>query len=273
MPRLLLFVCLLVCAIPILAQPTPPDPPCCWPPVPAGLVDWWTFDEPSGTTSSDFGGAVNNLGMDHGTIARVPGAVGRAAAFNGTTWIEVGSHNEVNFLGNCANDAAQAFTVAFWIRTSQAAGTVTILDKRSRSGSTFLRGWSVYLHNGRVGIQMATGPGNFACNKPGSACTNFTASSLAAVADGKWHFVAISFTRCRGASGLFYVDGSTAAFTPKVGDIAAASNLFIGRLVPPMGSSFFTGELDELELYKAALVKGDFDAIYAKKCAGKCRAS
>jgi hypothetical protein len=274
MPRLFVLLALFACAVVALAQAPPPPPPgpCCWPPVPAGLVDWWTFDEPAGTSSSDFGGTVNNLGMDHGTIARVPGAVGRAVSLTGSTWIEIGTGNEVNFLGNCVNDVAQPFTVDFWIRTTQTNGTATILDKRSRNGTTFLRGYSVYLHNGRVGLQMATGPGNFACNRPGSACSNMTATSLPSVADGNWHFVGIAFTRCLAASGLFYVDGQVASFTPRVGDIASASNLYIGRLAPPMGNSYLTGELDELELFKAALTKSDFDSIFGKKCAGKCRA-
>lgn len=270
------FVILVLAVVTIAAAQGPPGPPSgpppCWPPIPSGLVDWWTFDEPSGPTSSDFGGLVNNIGNDHGTVPRVAGEVGRAVSFNGgSNWIEVANGNEVNFLGDCANDGAEAATIDFWIRTTQASGVVTILDKRDSTGSNFLRGYSVYLWNGHLGFHMATGPGNSICNTPGSACSNSTATTLPSVANGQWHFVAIAFSRCRGAAGMFFVDGATAPFTPRVGNIVSTSNLFIGRLVPAMGKGFFIGAIDELEFFKAVLTPADLNGIYNKKSAGKCR--
>lgn len=264
----LLFVCAGAAA---QGPPQPPAGPCCWPPLPHGLADWWTLDEPAGLTSSDFGGAVNNVGTDHGAIPRVTGEVGRAASFNGATWIEVANHNEVNFIGDCVLDFAEPIAIDFWIRTTQANGTVPVLDKRDRNGANFLRGYAVYLSNGHVGFQMALGGGNQICNSSSSACSNFTATALPSVANGQWHFVGITLSRCRGAQGLLYVDGLTQAFQPRVGNIVSTSNLTIGRLSPSVGSSFFKGELDELEFFKALLTKTDFDGIFNKKCAGKCR--
>jgi hypothetical protein len=269
---LLCSVLFLLCRIVSAQGPPPPPPsPCCWPPIPPALADWWTFDEPAGTTSSDFGGSVNNFGTDHGTIPRVTGEVGRAASFNGATWIEVANHNEVNFLGDCVLDAAQPLAIDLWIRTKQNSGVVTILDKRDRNGNNYLRGYSLYLWNGHLGFQMAMGSGNFSCGSSGSSCANFNATTLPSVADGNWHFVAVTLSRCRGASGLLYVDGATQAFQPRVGSIVSTSNLLIGRLAPSMGTSFFKGEVDELEYFKSLLTKSDFDSIFNKKCAGKCR--
>ncbi len=273
-----LFALVLFCAA-VAAQAQPPKPPgspCCWPPPPTGMVDWWTFDEPAGTTSADFGGAVNNIGTDNGSIPRVPGEVGRAASFHGSTWIEVANQNEVNFLGDCTLDAAEPIAIDFWIRTTQSNGTISVLDKRDRTGSTFLRGYEVYLSNGKIGFQMATGPGNQSCNSSGSACSNFTATALPSVATGQWTFVGITLSRCRGASGLFYVapvngTPATQPFTPRVGDIVSNANLTIGRESSAVGNLFFKGDLDELEFFKALLTKTDFDNIFNKKCAGKCR--
>jgi hypothetical protein len=269
----LFFGLLFTCAVAVAQGPPPPPPgsPCCWPPPPTGMVDWWTFDEPAGPTSSDFGGAVNNIGTDHGAIPRVTGEVGRAASFNGATWIDVTDQNEVNFLGDCVLDAAEPIGIDFWIRTKQGSGTVVVLDKRDRNGANFLRGYEVYLSNGHVGFQMATGNGNQICGSSGSACTNFTATALPSVANGQWHFVGITLSRCRGAQGLLYVDGLVQPFQPRVGDIVSHASLTIGRLSPSVGNSFFKGELDELEFFKALLTKNDFDSIFNKKCAGKCR--
>jgi hypothetical protein len=268
---------LLLCGAVMQAQPGPPPNPCCWPPPPSGLVDCWTFDEPAGPPSSDFGGAVNNVGTDHGVIPRVPGEVGRAVSFNGTTWIEVANQNEINFLGDCVLDTAEPLAIDFWIRTTQANGTVAVLDKRDRNGSTFLRGYEVYISNGKIGFQMALGSGNQICNSSGSACSNFTATSLPSVATGQWTFVGITLSRCRGAQGLIYVapvNGvpATQPFTPRVGSIVSVVPLTIGRQSPTTpGNSMYRGELDELEFFKAFLTKTDFDNIFNKKCAGKCR--
>ena len=258
--------------VPSPLAPPPPPGPDCWPPAPAGLAAWWTFDEPAGTTSADFGGAVNNIGADHGTIPRIIGEVGRAVSFDGTAkWIEVADDAEVNFTGDCAADAGESGTIDFWVRTTRNVGVATILDKRDTSGGNFIRGYSVYLWNGHLGFQIATGPGNLLCNSPGSACTNSIAVPLPSVADGQWHFVAISLARCKIATGLFYVDGQTMPFPLRTGDMTSTSNLVIGRLSPSLGTGFFAGEVDELDYFKTALTAVDLDAIKGTKTAGKCR--
>lgn len=255
-----------------MAQPpTPPGAPCCWPPIPTAkkLVNWWPFDEPAGTTSADFAGSVNNIGTDHGAIPRPGGSVSRSLQLQGAQWVQVANGNEVNFLGSCSNNNAQPGTIAFWINTTSGTGVKTVLDKREAS-SNFLRGYSIFLWNGRIGFQMATGAGNLSCNAPGSACSNFIASSLPSVANGSWHFVAISFSRCNSPTGLFYVDGVTAPFTPRIGDLSNSSDLFLGRLAPALGANYFTGRVDELMYFKYAYTKADLDSIYNNKCQGKC---
>jgi hypothetical protein len=253
-----------------LAPPHPPNGPPCWPPTPNGLATWWTFDEPAGTTSSDFGGAVNNIGTDHGTVTRVTGQAGRALSFDGTAkWIEVADHPEVNFTGDCAT-AGEAGTINFWVRTTRNVGVATILDKRDTSGGNFIRGYSVYLWNGHLGFQIATGPGNLLCNSSGSACTNSIATPLPSVADGQWHFVAISLARCTTGLGLFYVDGQTMPFPLRVGDMTSTSSLVIGRLSPSLGTQFFAGEVDELDFFKTALTALDLDQLSGPKTAGMC---
>lgn len=251
--------------------PPPPDPPCCWPPISAAMkvINWWTFNEPAGTTSADFGGSVNNIGTDHGAITRPFGVASRSLKLQGSQWVQVANGNEVNFGGSCSNSNAESGTIAFWISTSSATGVVTVLDKRDATPNN-LRGYSVYLWNGRLGFQMATGAGNRSCNAAGSACSNFIATSLPTVADGKWHFVAISFSRCNSSTGLFYVDGQAVSFTPRVGDLSSSSDLFIGRLTQPLGNNLFNGGLDELMYFKYAYTKADLDALYNDKCHGRC---
>lgn len=259
-----LFAPMAVAQVPA-APPPPPDGPgrLCCAPVPAGLADWWLFDEPSGPTSADIAGSVNNVGTDQGSVTRIAGVVGRAASFNNAS-IDVADQAEVNFLGDC-----EPGTIDFWIRTTANGGTVPVLDKR-QSSSNFLRGYSVYLWNGQIGFQMANGPGNSSCGSTGSACDNFT--SPFKVADGKWHFVAIAFTRCGTPAGTFFVDGNPpSSFTPRTGPLVNTAPLQIGRRAASMGGGFFPGALDELEIFKRALTVAELNNIYRAGPAGKCR--
>jgi Concanavalin A-like lectin/glucanases superfamily len=257
-------------ALVVTAQgpPHPPAGPCCWPPIPTAetLVNWWSFDEPSSSTSADVGGAVNDVGTDHGAIVRTS----RNVQFQGAQWIEVADGNEVDFNGDCPTNDAEAGTIAFWVKTTMGSGVVTILDKREAPTANFLRGYSVYLWNGRIGFQMATGAGNLSCGSAGSACNNYIATTLPSVADGNWHSVALSFSRCTGGTGLFYVDGVTVPFTPRNGDLTTANNLFIGRQTPALGSGYFTGQLDDLMYVKYAYSKTQLDALFGSRCNMKC---
>jgi Concanavalin A-like lectin/glucanases superfamily len=252
--------------------PPPPGAPCCWPPISAAkkLVNVWHFGEPAGTTSADFAGSVNNIGVDHGAIPRAGGVLSRSLQLQGAQWMQVANNNEVNFLGTCSSNNAESGTIAFWISTTSGAGVKTIIEKRETTSSNFLRGYSIFLWNGRLGFQMATGTGNQLCNTAGSACSNFIATSLPSIADGNWHFVAISFSRCNSPTALFYVDGAIAPFTPRVGDLSNSSDLLVGRLAPALGTSYFTGQLDELMYFKFAYSKADLDVLRNDKCQTKC---
>lgn len=257
----------------VAAGPPPPPPsgPCCWPPIPAAktVIDWWTFDEGSGTTSADMAGSVNNVGIDHGVIPRVSGVSYRAIELQGTQWVEVADGNEVDFLGSCSTNDAQSGTIAFWVATTQNTGVVTLLDKRE-SSTNFLRGYSLFLYNGRIGFQMATGAGNMSCNSAGSSCSNYVGTSIQSVATNAWHFVAVSFSRCNTPTGFLYVDGQTSSFTPRVGDMLNASNLYVGRTVPAMSGTPFHGWIDDLMIFKSAYTKAEIDALRADKCHANC---
>jgi hypothetical protein len=248
----------------IRAQAQPGKPSFCCAEIPANQSAWWTFDEPARNTSADFGGVVNNVGTDVGPVQRVPGKVGRATRYNGiSTWVSVPDQTEIDFPGLCDSG-----TIEFYVRTTQNSGTVNILDKRDRSVNN-LRGYSVYMSNGRLGFQMATGPGNVACNTPGSACSNFT--SPFQIANGQWHLVAVTFTRCNTPSGTFYVDGQTLPFTPRIGPLNSVSPLLIGRQATALGSAYFRGDVDELEIFKRAVTRPELEQIREARGYGKCR--
>ncbi|HEY0555963.1 MAG TPA: LamG domain-containing protein [Thermoanaerobaculia bacterium] len=244
----------------------------CIPP-PVGLVDWWTFDEPSGAIANDAAGTANKAVM-FGNASPALGKVTRARCFDGSSgYATVANHSDIDFRGNCSADAAESFTIDFWIKTA-VSGVAVILDKRKAAAGS-LAGYSVFVYNGRLGFQMATGSGNANCNSAGSACTNYISPAGTPnvdLRDNRWHFAAIAVSRCRGGIGKMYVDGQLVyTFVPRAGRLSNPANLQIGRRDPAFGASYLKGCIDELEIFKRALPQTDILAIFNAGSGGKCR--
>lgn len=231
---------------------------------PSGLKLWLPFDETTGALANDFAG-FNNIGI-YGSGAASPsqvaGKVAGALSFDGSSdYVEVAHDTEIDFLGDCANDVAEAFTIDAWIKTTASSGVQTILDKRANTGNPI--GYHLFLNDGRLGLQLANG-GTF---------TNFVAPGNP-VADGNWHFIAVTVSRCRTASGKLYVDGNLAHnFTPIGGSYSNTANLNIGRRIPAFSANFFNGAIDELEIFKRVLADTELQSIYTAGSAGKCKPS
>lgn len=246
------------------------DCPCV--PPPADLVDWWPFDEPVGSTiANDIAGNVNNLGVHVNAPTIIPGKVQNAVCFNGDNqYIQVRDHPEINFLGDCANDVAESFTIDAWIRQDANAqqGVHTFVDKRDNPNSP--KGYSFYVVNGRLGFQLGNGVGNPICNSIGSACFNYVEPN-ASITPGVWHFVAVTVERCRGM-GTLYVDGvQVLTFTPLGGDYNNPADLYVGTRSPAFGGVGFAGCIDELEIFKRALSQAELQSIYNAGSSGKCK--
>jgi hypothetical protein len=241
---------------------------CC--PPPSGMVAWWPLDGPGQDPSltDDIAGVANDGIVNGATYGY--GEVGGALCFDGVNdFVEVQSHPEVNFQGDCTNFIPDEFTIAAWVRTdSNTPGVMPILDKRvSPSGffdSTDIYtyrpvnpsdpiGYHLYLYDGRLGFQMADG-----------GYANYISSPI--VADGQWHFIAVTVKRpCPGIGvGYLYVDDNPpCSFIPVPGNISNNAPLLIGKLQPTFGSAFFHGCIDELEIFNRALSEAEINAIYA----------
>jgi hypothetical protein len=234
-------------------------------PQPSGMVDWWPFDETSGTTANDIAG-FNNAGTYKGSPLPAPllgQHVANSLCFNpgssGAGYVEVPNHPEVNFPGDCVLDVAAPFTIDLWLKT-KASGVQVILDKRTAVPS--IQGYHMFIFNGLFGFQMASG-GHF---------TNYIMPS-AVINNGLWHFVAVTVTRCRGGKVTLYVDNDPPSkFNPVVGSIVNTANLQIGRRDPGLGGfGYFSGCVDELEFYDRALSQAELTGIFNAGPFGKCK--
>ena len=250
----------LVVTLTSTAQPVP----CCVPP-PPGMSAWWTFDGTPTPSSSDRAG-FDNVAVHHNNPTPPGGVCNRGRCYNGfaqvPSYSQAADHPELDFPGTCTSGTTQDFTIDFWIRPTPAAanGVITVLDKRQQGVPVAVRGWSVYLHNGRPGFQMATGANGF----------NFT--SPTPIADGSWHFVAIRVSpRCGpNRRGTIVVDSSIVlTFTPVVGDIDSNAPLLIGRGNSSLATAPFPGCIDELEIFKRGLT--DAEVFLIRNAGNRCK--
>lgn len=239
-------------------------------PVPAYVTSWWPLDETSGTLAHDIRGAAND-GRHFGSVAGAAGKVGGAACYNGIDASTVVPNGpEIDFPNHCEVDAGTSFTIDFWVKTDVTTGTYAILDKRDSDGSTFLRGYHVYVSYGRLGFQRGNGNGSLYCAPSGAACTNSTSPFF--IADGQWHFAAVTIRQgCFTNSGTFYVDGVESSFPVTSTSLGNSADLYVGRRMPNLGGEYFPGCLDELELSSPSLTTSELNGIYGAGALGKCK--
>lgn len=95
--------------------------------------------------------------------------------------------------------------------------------------------------------------------------------------DGLWHLVGATLTWGPGgssATGTLFVDGAAVATVSPVNLTGVAGGSFAigseGARTRGVPAGFFTGEIDEVEIFDRALTQADFVAIYNARRAGKC---
>jgi Concanavalin A-like lectin/glucanases superfamily len=116
------------------------------------------------------------------------GEVDGALCFNGqSNHVDVPTYGAINF-------ATGNFSLDLWVRRNAgASGVETLIDKRVDVPQ--IRGYSLFLFNGQIGLQLADG--TFA---------NYL-SQPTVPTDGLWHHVAVTVNRGNSAGGRFYLDG------------------------------------------------------------------
>jgi len=243
--------------------------------VPQGIVGWWSFEEGScatvihdikniiGTTNNDGHPHPGSLGGSGGSGAcpagsgptpvtgAVSGAIsGGALSFDGIDdYVEINDDPSLNF-------GSGDFSVDAWIKTTQNSVTNVILDNKIQNVTHYQR-YSLFLYNGKLGMQLATG-----------SYVNY--NSNAAVADGYWHHVAVTVNRTGGLKEIrWYVDGNHIDTSPGpvAGSLTNVSPLRFGANSLSLGG-YLKGVLGELELFSRVLTPVEIHDIYA---VGKCR--
>jgi len=222
---------------------------------PSNLVSWWPLDETSGTgTSVDTIGGLD--GTWNGDPTAFAGKVNNALAFDGDDHVTVSNDPSL--------EPANTITVDAWVRADSSPGHSYIVSKGTFGGSS--PSYALYAPNGNLGFLVRTTDTNNWAVSP----TVPTATAW----DGNWHHVAGTYD---GSDIRLYFDGvEVGDGTAKTGNILYAStnsnDLGIGTyLILTFTTLFFTGDVDEVEIFDRVLSESEIFAIYDAGSAGKCK--
>ncbi len=215
---------------------------------PAGLVSWWTLD---GHARDALG---RNPGDGRGAATFAPGIDVLGFSLNGTRGDVYIGHRSTLDLGS------GDFSVGFWMKTA-AANAQAILNKRD--GCPGLGGfWGIRMtNNGRLQAEVA-GIGSF----------SYEILSASPANDGNWHHVALVR---QGASARLYLDGQLSG-SVDTKDVLVVNNtgpMLIGSdpCIDVEPTRFYSGVIDEVELFNRVLSTADMQAIISARDSGTCR--
>lgn len=228
---------------------------------PAGLVGWWTGDQ----DATDIRGG-NHAQLLGSAVAGSPGLVAGAFEFDGIDdYVEVTDDDALDF-------GVGDFSVDMWVKTDDASGVKTLLDKRYEFTTGDVQGYSAHIIDGVLGFQLADGNGTWFCSTaPTSSCTNFSSATF--IADGEWHFIAVTVDRDSTTGLKFYVDGALVASadaTLRANSLDNSHPLRIGSRSSSQ-AALLRGSIDELELFNRVLTEEEVLALYNAGSGGKCK--
>ncbi|MEO8602010.1 MAG: LamG-like jellyroll fold domain-containing protein [bacterium] len=240
---------------------------------PDGMVAWFPMDDGGGpevanAVRSDHPGRSGPASLGYpGAPLPVAGKVGGALRFDGAASL-------VRVADAAALNAGRGdFSLDAWIAVepSAAAGVRPLVDKRDSGGvDGGVRGYQVFLFNGRLGVQLADGAtGDNTCARSGAACTNYVAAGPD-LADGRRHHIAVTLRRGAQLALALYADGAAVLSEPmpRGGALDNGADLLIGH--SELAGQWFAGWIDELEIFNRALDAAEVARLIGAGSAGKC---
>jgi hypothetical protein len=225
---------------------------------PVGLISWW----PGDGNANDIVGPSSALAG--GGVSYAAGKVGQAFSFDGSTgYVEKISPD------SSLNIRTQSWTVSAWIQSSY-SGT-DVLEIVSR----YACGWDCSSGNAADYLFALDGSGRASFEVRDSSGNDVMTTGTSNLRDGAWHLVTGVLGRS-GAQLSIYVDGAlqNSVSSSAIGDIYdSGSPLEIGRFFRQGWASpldYFSGLIDEVQIYNRALAASEIQAIYNAGSAGVC---
>lgn len=216
-------------ALPPQASPTQP--------LTTNYIGYWPLDASSGTVAADVSGNNNN-GIVSGAVWSSAGRFNGCLNFNGS-----------NSYAQITNRVDNDFTIAFWVKTTQTAGTGQWYDGAGLVDGDY-PGVANDFGTALLGGKFAFGVGN----------PDTTISSSVAINDGNWHQCVATRQQSTGLMNI-YVDGALSA-TGHAGRNTqnASARLVFGAIAS--GGGHFNGSLDDIKIFTRALSDNEAYALY-----------
>jgi predicted alpha-1,6-mannanase (GH76 family) len=205
--------------------------------VPVDYAGYWPLDATSGTTAADASGN-GNTGAVSGATWSANGRINGCLVFNG-----------VNNTAQINNPVVNDFSIAFWVKTTQNAGT-----GQWYNGAGLVDGDSPGTAND-FGTALLGGKFAFGIGNPDT-----TISSTASINNGNWHFCVATRQQATGLIKV-YVDGSLQASAIVNRDsLNASAHLLFGAIAS--GGGYFNGSLDDVKIFARTLSANEVAALY-----------
>ena len=210
------------------------------------LVLWHDFEETAGTVVGDWKDNVHSVNKPASAVATksTTSAVGdRCLVFNGT--------NQYT-LGSVTNMPTTKMSFAFWIKTTDTAGTIF----------SFGGGGS---NNVERAVKLSAGKVQL-FEKNGGAETSLLSSGT--VNDDSWHHIVCTIA---GISSVWkiYVDkvdvSASTVNGPGNTNLAVLQTTIAVSYVNAVYSNYYAGSIDDLRVYNDVLTQGEIDELYALK--------
>ena len=189
------------------------------------------------------------LGLALKSVYSEPGSAGRVAGFtNNYSLAFDGTNDYIAFDDIAELDGVAVFSMSTWFKSSSSGGDQAIFSKGNPDGDN--DGIDIFYDSEEIYIDMQTDAGNFRANTTGNAFA----------ADSTWYHLAIVYN---GSTILIYKDASVVKTATSITGTTVDSSkvLWVGRRHATT-SKYFTGNIDDMAFWDAALSAADVTAIY-----------
>ena len=196
------------------------------------LVSYWNFDEGSGTKAYDYM-KLNNATLYNNPVW-VNGKIGKALKFNGSNYVEAPFSSSLNL--------SKQITITAWINPSSITSYSRVVTKSHTSDALPYTLYGLLFDNANhIRLEIAKGGTQNAVNGK----TTIPLST--------WTFVVGTYD---GSTMKIYVNGVLDTSSSLKGSIDTNNMpLSIGR--SGFGSDYFTGMIDEVQIWNRALTAGE----------------
>ncbi len=211
--------------------------------VPANPNGYWPLDATSGTDAVDATGSANN-GVVSGATWNSSGRVNGCLVFNG-------SSSTVQITNPVCND----FSLAFWVKTSQA----TTAAAQWYNGYGLVDGDASGTGND-FGTALCAGKFAF-----GVGNADYTIFSTSLINNGAWHHCVATRQQSTGQMRM-YVDGVLQATgTGNRNTLNSSVRLLFGAI--SSGNGYFNGSLDDVRIFSRTLTSNEVAVLYSSTLA------